>query len=166
MKDSSCAQSKDKAPRPSRKGLFPSPAWPGVCHGLSAAAACLAGLPCGRCSRARFPLGALCSVCTLVGSGALTAPPRIAPEGLGCPKAPWCPHPAHPLGEVHWAPPLGPLEGPGTARGPAAASLGDQKPCAAAGRISHSSIVRQEETCLVNAAVTTLKRRNLILTTS
>lgn len=56
--------------------------------------------------------------------------------------------------------------GLGVARGKAAASLGDKKSRAASGHILNSSIVRQEEACLVNVAVTTLKHPNLILTTS
>lgn len=56
--------------------------------------------------------------------------------------------------------------GPGAARGKAETSLGDTKSYAASGHILNSSIVRQEEMCLVNVAVTTLKHHNLILTTS
>lgn len=56
--------------------------------------------------------------------------------------------------------------GPGTARGRAAASPGDKESHTAPGHILNSSIVRQEEMCLGNAAVTTLKHHNSILTTS
>lgn len=56
--------------------------------------------------------------------------------------------------------------GPGTARGRAAASPGDKESHTAPGHILNSSIVRQEEMCLGNVAVTTLKHRNSILTTS
>lgn len=47
-----------------------------------------------------------------------------------------------------------------------AASPGDKRSHAASGRILNSSIVRQEEMCLANVAVTALKHDNLILTTS
>lgn len=52
------------------------------------------------------------------------------------------------------------------ASGKAATSLGDKNSYAASGHILNSSIVRQEEMCLVNVAVTALKHPNLILTTS
>lgn len=55
---------------------------------------------------------------------------------------------------------------PGTAHGKAAASPGDKESHTASGHILNSSIVRQEEMCLGNVAVTTLKHHNSILTTS
>lgn len=51
-------------------------------------------------------------------------------------------------------------------RGKAAASPGDKESRTASGHVLNSCIVRQEEMCLGNVAVTTLKRHNSILTTS
>lgn len=56
--------------------------------------------------------------------------------------------------------------GPGVASGKAATSLGEKNSYEASGHILNSSIVHQEEMCLVNVAVTALKHPNLIPTTS
>lgn len=160
MKESSCTQSKDRAPGPSRRGYFPAPC----------------GLPC---SRARFPCTTACpcprsthtstSGLFCVHAGGVGCPHSTSvhqSRRAGVPEGPLVPTPQ----TSPWHSALG---SPGCPSGGAWHSTqaggcqpGRPEAVRIPGCITHSSAVRQEGTCLVTAAVTTLRRRNLILTAS